>query len=106
MFQWPMARWTWPPPVTAWPGPCAQPFLECNPCRAPGTGILPGVIAPVKFGGKFCHPIWPTHNQFLEAWRAWQRCSGCTPSQQQPIPGHRPPNLFLCPTPAMLKGHW
>ena len=95
MHCWPLpvARWTWPPPVTVFPAPWVQPFLQDNPCRAPGTGILPGTIRP----NPCCPPrvLWPTHDQYLEAWRAWQRCVGWSDPVQRPQAGIRPPNLFI-----------
>lgn len=35
----------------------------------------------------------PTHNQYLEGWRAWQRCTGRTDPPIRPIPGRVPPNF-------------
>ena len=34
----------------------------------------------------------PTHDQYLEAWRAWQRAIGRTDPPIRPIPGRVPPN--------------
>lgn len=35
----------------------------------------------------------PTHDQYLEAWRAWQRKTGQTNPPIRPLPGRVPPNF-------------
>lgn len=109
MFHWPrpISPWAtlppvaWPTPVTVYPDPCDQQFLLGNPCRAPGTGELPGAWrwACPPGGRTKSNPQWPTHDQYLEAWRAWQRCVGWSDPIQKPLPGRRPPNAFVCPPP-------
>lgn len=34
------------------------------------------------------------HNEYVEAWRAWQRAIGRTDPPIRPLPGRRPPNFF------------
>jgi hypothetical protein len=34
------------------------------------------------------------YNDFVEAWRAWQRMTGRTDPPIRPLAGHRPPNWF------------
>ncbi|HEX3522864.1 MAG TPA: hypothetical protein VHT52_12340 [Stellaceae bacterium] len=36
----------------------------------------------------------PTHDEYLEAWRAWQRRIGRTDPPIRPLPGRVPPNFF------------
>ena len=66
--------------VTSW-----RKALYYQPTRQMGTGYLPG--APPQPG-----PPRMTHDQRLEAWRAWQRQTGCNEGPIQPIPGRVPPN--------------
>jgi hypothetical protein len=72
-----------------------------NPCRIPGTGFLPGQLTQARgrcgcgcAGPCRCGGVRPTHDQALEAWRAWQRRIGRTDPPIRPIPGLRPPNFF------------
>lgn len=50
-----------------------------------GTGYLPGSPPPPG-------PTRPTHDQSLEAWRAWQRKTGINFGPIWPTPGRAPPN--------------
>lgn len=95
MERWAPLHWAFPPrhrpPIAPWPGCPAEPWLyKCNPSRFPGTGMLPGSIAPG------CGHVRPTSDQILEAWRAWQRCTGRTDPPQRPLPGCQPPNYWGC----------
>jgi hypothetical protein len=36
----------------------------------------------------------PTHDEYLEGWRAWQRRTGRTDPPIRPLPGRVPPNFF------------
>lgn len=89
-----------------------------NPPRVPGTGLLPGQGRPPP--PRPCPPVSPappqnrnlpqkffgfpgvsretgsrpTHDQFLEGWRAWQRRTGRTDPPIRPLPGRVPPNFF------------
>ena len=69
--------------------------LDNQPSRQMGTGILPGALQR-KFGFPFPphRPFRrrPTHDEYLEAWRAWQRRIGFSDPIQRPIPGRVPPN--------------
>jgi hypothetical protein len=56
-----------------------------QPTRQMGTGFLPG--SPPNPG-----PTRKTHDQELEAWRAWQRATGCNDGPLWPPPGRTPPN--------------
>lgn len=90
-----------------------------NPARVPGTGVLPGQgFTPPQPGPITPIPLypprnsnatprqsvinpppcptrrsWPTSDQVLEAFRAWQRKTGRT-DVTGPPPGRRPPNWF------------
>lgn len=57
--------------------------LYYQPSRQMGSGLLPGSLPP--------GPIRPTHDQCLEAWRAWQRKTGIT-GEVMPKPGRVAPN--------------
>jgi hypothetical protein len=68
------------------------PAIYNQPRHQMGTGRLPGqqqwMTGP-------CTPPpckRPTHDQYLEAWRAWQRKTGWTGSIR-PLPGRVPPNF-------------
>jgi hypothetical protein len=68
--------------------------LYGQPRHQPGTGKLPGQgLTPPSP----CPPkptcVRPTHDQYLEAWRAWQRKSGQTNGPIRPLPGRVPPNF-------------
>ena len=66
-----------------------QPFRlvsETKQCRR--TGVLPGA----RVSRETCTR--PTHDQALEAWRAWQRKTGNTNPPIRPLPGRVPPNFF------------
>lgn len=71
---------------------------EAQPSRQMGTGHLPGEWRwrgwPKPAPGLNCTlpPRRPTHDEYLEAWRAWQRCIGWSDPVQRPLPGHTPPN--------------
>lgn len=56
--------------------------------QTPGTGLVPGTSPPPPP----CPPM--SYNDQVAAWRAWRQQTGCTPSQQFPIPGRLPPNFF------------
>lgn len=66
--------------VTSW-----RKALDHQPQRQMGTGFLPG--SPPNPG-----PTRPTHDQALEAWRAWQRQTGRNEGPIWPPPGRVPPN--------------
>lgn len=70
------------------------PVQPCNPCRTPGTGLLPGSIPPKRPPPCGCCPLPPTYNEAVECFRAWQRATGDTDPPLRPIPGFRPPNFF------------
>lgn len=71
------------------------PVQPSNPCRTPGTGLLPGSIPPNRPPPPYgCCPLPPTYNEAVECFRAWQRRTGDTDPPLQPIPGFRPPNFF------------
>lgn len=71
------------------------PVRTDNPARSPGTGLLPGQPPPPPAPPR--PPLrqqFVRHNDYLEAWRAWQRCVGRTDPPIRPRPGRRPPNWF------------
>jgi hypothetical protein len=74
------------------------PVTSNNPSRTPGTGFLPGQAR--SHGRPSPRPPAPVPKQFiryddyLEAWRAWQREIGRTDPPNRPLPGRRPPNWF------------
>ena len=74
------------------------PVLNQNPARSPGTGLLPGTPAPPPPTSCGCPPPQPIqfmrYNDYVEAWRAWQRTTGNTDPPIRPLPGRRPPNWF------------
>lgn len=71
-----------------------------NPARSPGTGLLPGSIPPRRNQPPPCPPCPPQvkefmrYNDYVEAFRAWQRRTGNTDPPIRPLPGRRPPNWF------------
>ena len=64
------------------------PVQNTNPARTPGTGLLPGARCAPQ-AKQFLR-----YNDFVEAWRAWQRTTGNTNPPILPLPGRRPPNWF------------
>jgi len=102
---------------------CVQDIWGPNPPRTPGTSLLSGPtppqpppVAPIPinpppgsnanpsvpvYGGSpktqpRCQPKqwnWMGWNDYLEAFRAWQRATGNTTIQMDP-PGRAPPNWF------------
>jgi hypothetical protein len=75
------------------------PVSTSNPARAPGTGLLSSA-PPSKCG---CPPPSPPntfipnfqrYNDYVEAFRAWQRATGNTDPPIRPLAGRRPPNWF------------
>ena len=66
-----------------------------NPPRTPGTGLLPGQPAPPPSPpAPPRRPAFIRYNDYVEAWRAWQRRVGRTDPPIRPLAGHRPPNWF------------
>lgn len=68
-----------------------------QPSRQMGTGNLPGSLQWSRArppGPWWKTPLWrrPTHDEYLEAWRAWQRCIAWSDPVQRPLPGRNPPN--------------
>ena len=81
----------------------APPVQTSNPARSPGTGLLPGSIPPPPNRPPPCPPPpcpppqpkqFMRYNDYVEAWRAWQRRVGRTDPPIRPLPGRRPPNWF------------
>ena len=76
-----------------------QPYADIwgfNPARVPGTGFLPGQPPPPTPPVTGAPPsvwMWPTPDQILESFRAWQRKTGNTFLAGPPI-GRQPPNWF------------
>lgn len=64
-----------------------------NPANTPGTGYLPGQVPPPPPAGS-CVPAWQRWDDWLEAWRAWQRQTGINWGPMQPQAGRQPPNWF------------
>jgi hypothetical protein len=62
--------------------------------QTPGTGLLPGSVPPAPPPGCPAPFQWPTWDDYLEGWRAWQRTTGRTDPPIRPLAGHRPPNFF------------
>lgn len=72
------------------------PVETTNPARTRGTGILPGSTPPSRGTPPPC-PLpkqFMRYNDYVEAWRAWQRKAGRTDPPIRPLPGRRPPNWF------------
>lgn len=71
--------------------------LYNQPARQPGTGILPGAPPRGVSRATPCPPPPPkkrlTHDQRLEAWRAWQRKTGNNFVVPPGPPGRQPPNF-------------
>ena len=97
----PPRRWAWPLPIETWPPGrvgLKQTIPElCQPSRQMGTGFLPGSMqwSRARPPGPWSKgPFWrrPTHDEYLECWRAWQRCIGWTDPVIRPLPGRVPPN--------------
>ena len=78
-----------------------------SPARAEGTGFVPGSVQPcppstTRSRTRDCGPCGPPpepkqfmrYNDFVEAWRAWQREIGRTDPPILPRAGRRPPNWF------------
>lgn len=63
-----------------------------QPRHQMGTGNLPG---EQQWMTPPCSTPWmrPTHDQYLEGWRAWQRKTGWTDPTIRPTPGRVPPNF-------------
>jgi hypothetical protein len=59
--------------------------------QTPGTGLLPGTVPPAGCPAPY---QWPTWDDYLEGWRAWQRTTGRTDPPIRPLPGRCPPNWF------------
>lgn len=71
--------------------PHHDPWVGVN--QTPGTGLPPGSSPPPPPAN--CRPTqWMAYNDVVAAWRAWRQQTGCTPSQQRPLPGRQPPNFF------------
>jgi hypothetical protein len=77
------------------------PVSTANPQRELGAGLLPGSIPPQSKCG--CPPTSPPntfipkfqrYNDYVEAFRAWQRATGNTDPPIRPLAGRRPPNWF------------
>jgi hypothetical protein len=68
-----------------------------QPRHQMGTGRLPGqqqwwqLSSPCPPPTPCCTR--PTHDQYLEGWRAWQRTTGNTDPPIRPQPGRVPPNF-------------
>jgi hypothetical protein len=64
-----------------------------QPRHQMGTGNLPGK-QQWQASWTTCPPTTrPTHDQYLECWRAWQRTTGNTDPPIRPLPGRVPPNF-------------
>lgn len=82
------------------PTPVVQLTLTGEPATFPHVPqpTRPGPWSPPQ--SPTTPPFWPqpqpwmTHDQYLEAWRAWQRAIGRTSPPIRPLPGRRPPNFF------------
>jgi hypothetical protein len=78
-----------------------QKALYSQPRNQMGTGRLPGEQQWWQGRSQTpCAPCpppqpckRPTHDQYLEAWRAWQRKTGRTDPPIRPLPGRVPPNF-------------
>lgn len=72
--------------------PQKDPWVGVN--TTPGTGLVPGQSPPAPPANCPPPPQWMSYNDVVAAWRAWRQQTGCTPSQQRPLPGRQPPNFF------------